>query len=255
MKQLWWCKGYCWRVLIITGQYFLLCHVERHGLQTPNEAFFHWNPKLLGLSRQIGQINFGVFSVFSAELLAPILDTVSPFLMFSIIKPLFLQKTKPLYSHIKYLFGIGICIWVTNNSGFSLCVSKDIALQFYWMITVIKDICTTMSTKKGQWGLQVYVIANFVASWLKWLQMTFNEFKWLSVCLINQVKTFGVIWDHLESFEIIWSHLDKSWGDKISFTINMQRLLSFCLWDLGDSDTPSKMSIVSFLQTCSFERS
>ena len=30
-----------------------------HGLRMPNEAFFHWNPKLLGLGRQIGQINFG----------------------------------------------------------------------------------------------------------------------------------------------------------------------------------------------------
>ena len=36
-----------------------------------------------------------------------------------------------------------------------------------------------------------------------------------SVCLINYLKSFGVIWDHLESF--------KSWSDKISYTIKMQR--------------------------------
>ena len=35
-----------------------------HGLQTPIEAFFHQNPKLLGLGRQFGQINFGAFGVF-----------------------------------------------------------------------------------------------------------------------------------------------------------------------------------------------
>ena len=39
--------------------------------------------------------------------------TVSPLSMFSIIQPLFLQKNKPLYPHLKYLFakylfGIGI---------------------------------------------------------------------------------------------------------------------------------------------------
>ena len=34
--------------------------------------------------------------------------TVSPFSMFPVIQPLFLQKTKPLYSHPKYLFGIEI---------------------------------------------------------------------------------------------------------------------------------------------------
>ena len=44
-----------------------------HGPWTPNEALFHHNPKLLGLSRQFGQINFGAFGVFSADLSAPIL--------------------------------------------------------------------------------------------------------------------------------------------------------------------------------------
>jgi hypothetical protein len=33
---------------------------------------------------------------------------VSPLSMFSINQPFFLQKTKPLYPHPKYLFGIGI---------------------------------------------------------------------------------------------------------------------------------------------------
>ena len=44
-----------------------------HGLRTPNEAFFHRNPELLGLGRQIGQINAGAFRVLSPELSAPIL--------------------------------------------------------------------------------------------------------------------------------------------------------------------------------------
>ena len=36
----------------------------------PNEAFFHWNPELLGLGRQIGQINSGAFAEFSAKISA-----------------------------------------------------------------------------------------------------------------------------------------------------------------------------------------
>ena len=36
-------------------------------------------------------------------------------------------------------------------------------------------------TRKGQWELHVYSVANFVASWLKWLQMILNEFKWLQL--------------------------------------------------------------------------
>ena len=40
-----------------------------HGLRTLNEDFFHRNPKLLGLGRQIWQINFGSFGVISTKLL------------------------------------------------------------------------------------------------------------------------------------------------------------------------------------------
>jgi hypothetical protein len=50
-----------------------LSFVIRHGLRTPNEAFFHRNPKLLGLGRQFGQIHFGAFGGISANLSAPIL--------------------------------------------------------------------------------------------------------------------------------------------------------------------------------------
>jgi hypothetical protein len=37
------------------------------------KPFFYQNPKLLGLGRQFGQIKFGAFGVFSANLSAPIL--------------------------------------------------------------------------------------------------------------------------------------------------------------------------------------
>ena len=43
-----------------------------HGLRMHNEAFFHRNPKRLGLGRQFGQINFGAFGVFLADSAAPI---------------------------------------------------------------------------------------------------------------------------------------------------------------------------------------
>ena len=44
---------------------------QRHGLRTPNEAFFHLNPELLDLGKQVGQINSVAFGVFSAKLSAP----------------------------------------------------------------------------------------------------------------------------------------------------------------------------------------
>ena len=87
-----------------------------HELWTHNEAFFHWNSELLGFGRQIGQIDVGAFGVFSTELcISTHFGTVIHLSMFYSIQPLFLQKTKPLYSHPKYLFGIGMWIWEAKN--------------------------------------------------------------------------------------------------------------------------------------------
>jgi hypothetical protein len=61
--------------------------------------------------------------------------------------------------------------------------------------------------------------------------MTPNDFKWIqitSVDLLDTWDSFGVISEHLNLF--------KSWGDNISYTINMQRSLSFCC---GVSDAVS----------------
>ena len=75
---------------------------HNHGLRTPNEAFFHWNSKLLGLGRQIG-----VFGVLSAELSAPILVQWVPCQCFPLFNHYFYKKLS-LYIHIrnKYL-GLG----------------------------------------------------------------------------------------------------------------------------------------------------
>ena len=74
-----------------------------HGLRTPNEAFFHWNPELLGLGRQIRQKILGYLGYFRPNVSGPILVQW----VLSIIQPLFLQKTKPLYPHPKYFLGLG----------------------------------------------------------------------------------------------------------------------------------------------------
>ena len=59
-----------WAGLTVTRFQFLayLCNSCIHGLRMPNEAFFHWNPELLGWGRQIGQINSEALGVFSVEL-------------------------------------------------------------------------------------------------------------------------------------------------------------------------------------------
>jgi hypothetical protein len=67
----------------------------------------------------LGQINWadkfwGIWGIFG-QTISTHLGTVRPLSMFSIIQPLFLQKTKPLYPHPKYLFGIGILIWAAKN--------------------------------------------------------------------------------------------------------------------------------------------
>jgi hypothetical protein len=58
-----------------------------HGLRTPNEVFFHRNPKVLGLGRQIGQVNFGVFSVHLSKLIFWV-----PCLCFSLVNHYFYKN-------------------------------------------------------------------------------------------------------------------------------------------------------------------
>ena len=50
--------------------------------------------------------------------------------------------------------------------------------------------CVWDPAKKGQWPLHIYSVANFVASWL---QMIWNDSKWISMCLKNQLKSFEFI--------------------------------------------------------------
>jgi hypothetical protein len=71
----------------------------------PNEAFFSWISGTFGL----GQTNWAdkFWGIFG-QTISTHFGTASSLSMFFIIQPLFLQKTKPLYPHPKYLFGIGI---------------------------------------------------------------------------------------------------------------------------------------------------
>jgi hypothetical protein len=60
------------------------------------QNFWAWADKFLGIWCIFGQTISTHFGI------------VSPLSMFSIIQPLFLQRTKPLYPDPKYLFGIAI---------------------------------------------------------------------------------------------------------------------------------------------------
>ena len=57
---------------------------------------------------------WGIWGIFG-QFISTHFGTVSPLSMFSTNQPSFLQKAKPLYPHPKYLFRIGIWIWVAKN--------------------------------------------------------------------------------------------------------------------------------------------
>ena len=70
-----------------------------HGLRTPNEALFLLKSRTFGLGQTIWADKFwGI----SGQFIITHFGTVYPLSMFFIIQPLFLQKTKPLYPHLKY---------------------------------------------------------------------------------------------------------------------------------------------------------
>ena len=79
-----------------------------HGLRTPNEAFWAWTDNM-------GRYILGHLGYFWPIYQHPFWYCESLVHVFHFGQPLFLQKTKPLYQNPKYLFGIGILIWVAKN--------------------------------------------------------------------------------------------------------------------------------------------
>ena len=70
----------------------------------------------------IGQTNWadtfwGIWGIFGQTISTQFV-TVSPLSMFSIIQPLLQQKTRPLYPHPKYLFGLGFEFGPQRNRDF-----------------------------------------------------------------------------------------------------------------------------------------
>ena len=80
-------------------------HDLTHQLRTPIEAFFHRNPELLSLGRQIGQTNSWVFGYFRPNYQHPFWYSE------------FLQK-----NHIPNIYFKEI--WAADNQGFSFCLSE-----------------------------------------------------------------------------------------------------------------------------------
>ena len=69
---------------------------------TQRELFFFLKSQIFGLGQTIWADKFwGIFGQF----ISTYFGTLIPLSMFSINQPLFLQKTKPLHPHTKYLFG------------------------------------------------------------------------------------------------------------------------------------------------------
>jgi hypothetical protein len=69
---------------------------------------FSLKSQTFGLGQTNWQDKFwGIWGIFG-QFISTHFGTVSPLSMFSINQSLFLQKTKPLHPHPKYLFGIGI---------------------------------------------------------------------------------------------------------------------------------------------------
>ena len=73
-----------------------LTEIKLNGLRTHNEGFFHLTPKLLGFSRQFGQINFGAFGVpMFGRFISTHFGTVNPLTMFYRFKNLaFISQSK-----------------------------------------------------------------------------------------------------------------------------------------------------------------
>ena len=91
----------------------------------PMEPFFIKIPNFWGLSWQFGQINFGAFEGIFGQFSAPILVQWVPCPSFPTINHYSYKLSLYTHPNLKYLFGIGIRIWIwaAKSYGFSHHVS------------------------------------------------------------------------------------------------------------------------------------
>ena len=86
-------------------------YIHTHGLRTPNEAFFHRNPKLFGLGQTIWAEIFCAIWGILGRFVSTHFGTVSPLSMFFIKSTIiFTKKTKPLYLNPEICLGLGLVI-------------------------------------------------------------------------------------------------------------------------------------------------
>ena len=105
------------------------------GLRTPNEVFFSLKSQTFGL----GQINFGVFGVYSADLSAPILVLWVPCTCFPLINHYFYKKISFQNFHLGFgLFEFGpqrIRVLAIVRSPWSRLKPSSIFGTLYWRQT------------------------------------------------------------------------------------------------------------------------
>ena len=113
------------KTMVIFVNYWQRIISRNHGLRTPNQAFFHWNSELLVL---------GILGIFG-QTISTHFGILSP--LYSIIQPLFLQKTKPLQGHP----GQSVIKWTnigTSSDKFEKKIWLSACSQDYsiWLMTL-----------------------------------------------------------------------------------------------------------------------
>ena len=144
--------------------------------------------------------------------------------IFACLRVIFRTSVLIKQNDITICFPLGT-VYILGQQVFSACcLLWKACLWVIWAVSVYKKralspTSVVLSDRKRTvhfWAAKhFYSIANFVASWLRWLQIISNDSKWLHLTYQTHRDSFGVLSDHLESF--------KSKGDKIIYTINMQR--------------------------------
>ena len=96
---------YCFNFFHQSNCFYALPMIESTDYGRPMKPFFHWNPELLGLGRQIGKINSGAFGVFRPNHQHPFWYSES---LVHVFHTLFLKKTLNLYIYIPNIcLGLG----------------------------------------------------------------------------------------------------------------------------------------------------
>ena len=175
-----WQLAVCAEKLFLVFRCFFATTIQDPRTTDAQWRLFHRNPKLLGLGRQLGQLNFRAYGVFSADLSAPIFVQWVPCPFFPFFNHYFYKKLRLYTQIINIFFGLGFKFWSQRIRDLAILVSVVVI----W--TYANCLFLTLFLSSAQFWRVVFGLL------LRTTLLMFSQGAWIALRSTFYSKTFSM---------------------------------------------------------------